>query len=154
MSESHLVTIAKRVVEVINSRDAQDQFILKFTAARAYIARRAKDEMKAGEAYVDVLHDSEVADLRDRANTAEIDFGVQVAIRGVTLTEGGTDSLQVIDRYMLLTEQISDYLRCNHLMDGAALKRIDHSIVFDSEQLKDRNVFLAAPIFVYRAQRT
>jgi hypothetical protein len=154
MSESHLVSIAKRVVEVINSNDAQDQFVLKFTAVRAYIARRARDEMKPGVAYVDVLHSSEITDLRDRSNTAEIDFGIQVAVRGVTLTEAGVDDVLVIDRYMLLTEQISDYLRCNHLMDGVSLKSIDHSTIFDTEQLKDRAVFVAAPIFVYRAQRT
>jgi hypothetical protein len=154
MSESHLVTIAKAVVEAINSTDAQETFVIPFVSERRYISRRNKDEFESGKAYVDVLHDGETTTLPDRSNTAIIDFAVQIAIRGIVLAEVGRDSIQVMDRYLLLAEQIKDYLRDNVLLDNVALTRIDHESIFDNATMSEHNVFLTGPVFIFRAQRS
>ena len=154
MSESHLVTIAKAVVASINSDEAQDGFVIPFVSERAYIARRNKDEMQHGNAYVDVLHDGETTALADRESSAIIDFAIQIAIRGVVLAEGGQDSIEIMDRYVLLAEQIKDYLMNNALLNGVALFRIDHDSIFDDATMSEHNVFLTGPVFIFRAQRS
>ena len=151
---AHLIQIADRVVECLNSSDAQDEMVLKFESKREYIARLSKEEMVSGQAYVSVLHDSEATELLTRDSVGMTDYGVQVAIRGRLLVEAGIDSNEVLDRFMLLAEQIKDYLRRNPILNNVALTGIQHTTVFDADDMKDHNVFTTAPVFTYRAQRS
>ena len=153
MTKPHIVQVANLVVDALASEDAQDGMAIKFVPERQWVARRGKDEMGLGQAYVDVLHDSEQIEMRTRDSTSLNDYGVQVVIRGRIDATGGNDSVEQADRLMLVAEQIKDYLRHNKIAEGLALVRIEQPAIFDTDAFKDHNVFTAGPVFIYRAQR-
>ena len=144
MPNAVAVDIADAVVSALNAQT----FSQAFTAARLYVPRETLEELKT--LAVSVVPESVVATRHDRAAFEE-DYRVVVAIRKKLTGDAPAD----VDPYVLLTQEIADYLRANRppLYSDAAPVAVEIDPFFVPDQLDTKRQFTSLLTVTYQLFR-
>jgi hypothetical protein len=144
VADSQTVCLAKAVTESL--RLAAGDMVLRFTPRRSYLRVINLEDLDV----VDVVVTPKNKDLTrsSRKSNSEV-HSIDVAVR----KHIQWDSLAEADQLMRLVEEIEDHLFCENWFCGFTLMNAEQGIMWDPDNLQDKQVFLSVTTFNFRKSR-